>query len=311
MNIIIDTLGNDLGTESIIFGCSLLLKEYDQLNLILVGEQNNIDRLVEKHHLSKNRIMILEALETIRNDEDTIRVIFDKPNSSVLLALRELKNNDDSIGLISTGKTGSLLIGSMKYLKDGDIRPCLSVIIPNDDNSYTCLVDAGSTVDCSSQQLHEFAILGSSFMKKLLKIEHPRVALLSNGEEAVKGNKVIKETHLLLKEDPSINFIGNIEPTHAFEGGVDVLVADGFIANQVIKSMEGMANRIIKNVYQIDKDIALKLKEKYEYGNLGGGIFLGLKKYVIKCHGSSNEYAILNTGKMLMNLYNNKDLYNT
>ena len=316
LRIIIDTLGSDKGDNTIILGAHLLMNGFKDLNITLIGDGKNIKDQIESLKMDSTRIKIINATETISNNESTINAFFDKPNSSLLLSLKELSQDDYAIGVLSAGNTGALLMGTMKYLKVDNIRPCLAAILPNSDNkTYTCLVDVGATIDCTKEQLHNFAILGRDFMYDLYQIDSPRVGLLSNGSEAAKGNKLVKETYKLLEQDESINFIGNVEGNVAFSGICDVLVADGFVANQVLKVTEGTAMRIIEDVVKYSKDnplgleIAKYLKEHYDVSNLGGGIILGGRKPVIKCRGNSNEIAILNTGKMLINLYKGKQVY--
>ena len=193
----------------------------------------------------------------------------------------------------------------------------MAAILPAMDGSFTCLVDTGATIDCSSKQLHDFAKLGRDFMHDLYNIENPRVGLLSNGAEPTKGNKLVKETHHILAEDESINFIGNVEGNKALSGCCDVLVADGFDANQVLKVTEGTAERIIRDIVIYSKKnnrpdlmpLVQHLMQTYDISSLGGGIVLGARKTVIKCRGNSGEMAILNTGKMLINLANNRAMY--
>ena len=316
LRIIIDTLGSDKGDKTIILGANLLMNEFKDLNITLIGDEKTINEQIKLLNMDSKRIKIINATETINNDESTINAFYDKPNSSLLLSLKELSKDEDSIGVLSAGNTGALLMGTIKYLKIDNIRPCLAAILPNTDNqTFTCLVDVGATIDCTSEQLHNFAILGRDFMYDLYQIDSPRVGLLSNGSEATKGNKLVKETYQILEQDKNINFIGNVEGNMAFTGICDVLVADGFVANQVLKVTEGTAMRIIKDVMNYSKDnplgleIAQYLMNHYDVSNLGGGIILGGRKPVIKCRGNSNEYAILNTGKMLINLYKGKQVY--
>lgn len=316
--IVIDTLGSDKGPEAIILGASLLLKECPNVDVILVGETSFINEQMKKLEMDSSRVKIIEANETIKNTDDIMSAFYDKPNASILLALKELSENDHTIGMLSAGNSGAILMGSIKYLRTPSLqRPCMAAILPTEDNRFTCLVDTGATIDCSSKQLHEFAKLGRDFMRDLYKIDNPRVGLLSNGAESTKGNHLVKETYPILENDESINFIGNVEGNKALSGICDVLVADGFAANQVIKVTEGTAARIIKDIVIYSKknnkpeymEIVQHLMKTYDISSLGGGIVLGAKKVVIKCRGNSGELAILNTGKMLLNLATNKGLY--
>jgi glycerol-3-phosphate acyltransferase PlsX len=170
-------------------------------------------------------------------------------------------------------------------------------------------VDTGATIDCSAGQLHSFARLGSDLMKKMYKIESPRVALLSNGAEATKGNHLVKETYPLLKEDETINFIGNIEGNQTLTGDADVIVCDGFAGNQVLKNVEGVARQLITDIVKLSKkrerpefmEVAQYLMKSYDISALGGGLVLGARKLIIKARGNSDERAIVNISRMMLN----------
>ena len=198
-------------------------------------------------------------------------------------------------------------------------RPVLAAVIPVEKGGFTCIVDIGATVDCTSDMLVYFAHLGSDFMKKMYKLESPRIGLLSNGAERTKGNKLVKETYPLLEACEDLNFVGNIEGNNALTGDCDVLVCDGFAGNQVLKATEGAARRIITDIVKMAKTagnkeymaLAGQLMAKYDIGALGGGIILGANKTVIKARGSSNEIAIMNTIGIVANLAQNKSLYDT
>lgn len=185
-------------------------------------------------------------------------------------------------------------------------------------HGFTCLVDTGASIDCGPTQLIEFAHLGTDFMRKLYKIENPRVGLLSNGSEPTKGNHLVKETHPLLAKEEGINFVGNIEGSKALSGMCDVLVAEGFAGNQVLKNSEGMAVNLITEIMkfgkmtgneEVTKQIAGYIMKTYDFESLGAGIMLGARKLVMKCRGSSGPMAIKNTAKILINIMNNKTFY--
>lgn len=316
--IVIDTLGSDKGPEAIILGASLLLKEFNNVKVVLIGDEALINDQMAKLEMDKQRVKIIDSKDTITNLDNIVSAFYDKPNASVLLALKELSENENAIGMLSAGNSGAIIMGTIKYLRTESLqRPCMAAILPTSDGKFTCLVDTGATIDCSSKQLHDFARLGRDFMHDLFKIDSPRVGLLSNGAEPTKGNKLVKETHQILKEDESINFIGNVEGNKALSGVCDVLVADGFDANQVLKVTEGTAERVIRDIVNYSKKnnrpdlmpLVQHLMQTYDISSLGGGIVLGAKKVVIKCRGNSGEMAILNTGKMLINLASNRQIY--
>ncbi|MCR5435981.1 MAG: phosphate acyltransferase PlsX [Treponema sp.] len=316
--VVIDTLGSDKGPETIVQGACEALKEFSNLKVCFTGDEKVVEGAVEKFGGDKKRVEIIHASDVITNYDHPVMAIKEKTNSSLVKALEELKKNDECIGLINAGSTGALLVGSTLYLKKPDMmRPALAAVLPAEKGNFTCVVDTGANIDCTSDILVQFAHLGSELMHDLYKIEKPRIGLLSNGAEESKGNALVKETHQLLKKEEGINFVGNFEGTNCLSGDCDVLVCDGFAGNQVLKVSEGMARRLIGDIVKIGKSTgnseALKIAEqliaKYDFNSLGGGIVLGITKYVIKAHGAANEKSILNTVRMLVNLAENKDIY--
>ena len=206
----------------------------------------------------------------------------------------------------------------MRYLSGKDrVRPALAAVLPSANGGFTCLVDTGATIDCPASTLVHFARLGRDFMRNLYRIESPRIGLLSNGSEPTKGNKLVKETHGLLKEAADLNFVGNIEGNNALSGDCDVLVCDGFAGNQVLKVTEGAASRIITDIVKYSKktgdDSIMKLVGYlmgiYDFNSLGGGVILGTVKPVIKAHGAANEQSIVSTAGIILNLAENKELF--
>jgi glycerol-3-phosphate acyltransferase PlsX len=191
--------------------------------------------------------------------------------------------------------------------------------LPAERGGFVCLVDTGATIDTTPQILHHFAKLGCEFMRDMYGIENPRVGLLSNGAEETKGNKLVKDTYPLLSGDGELNFVGNIEGSNALSGDCDVLVADGFAGNLVLKVTEGTARRIITDIVKLAKGtghpeympLVGELMKKYDIASLGGGIILGAKKTVVKAHGAADEKAIMNTIGIVLNLAKNKSVFDT
>lgn len=317
-HIVIDTMGADKGPEVTIEGAKLILEKHPNIFVTLVGDESFIKNKVKELSIDESRITIVNAPDAITNNDNIAEAFFSKPNASVLSAIKELKNDDEIIGLLTAGNSGAILMGSMKYNNvDSLARPCLSAILPSEDGGFTCLVDCGASIDVNKSQLHQFAKVGTDFMRRLYKIERPRVALLSNGVEDTKGNKLVKETFPVLKEDPELNFVGNVEGSNALKGTCDVLVCDGFVGNQILKATEAAATRVIKDVVKYIKKnnrpdmmpIVQDLMSKYDLTDLGGAIVLGGKKTIIKCHGSSGPNAFMNTAEILINLEEGKSFF--
>ncbi|MFA7032667.1 MAG: phosphate acyltransferase PlsX, partial [Bacilli bacterium] len=236
--IIIDTFGSDKGPSSVIMGGLLLLKTHPDLYITFVGDEMIIKKELSKSQISDlSHIHIIHTNVAVSNFDNPTTAIFQKSDASIFLAERTLADDDQAIGLLTAGSSGSILMGSYRYLANQTLtRPCMASILPScRKGEFVCLVDTGSTIDCLPTQLHEFARLGRDLMKQLYKIESPKIGLLSNGAESSKGNKLVKETYGLLSTDPDLNFVGNIEGNNALSGDCDVLVADGFAGNMVLK----------------------------------------------------------------------------
>lgn len=317
--IVIDTLGSDKGPEAVILGASMALKEFNNLFITLVGQEALINQKMQEYQISNDRYQVINATETITNYENPYTAIMNKPNASLVLAMKEVGLADKNyVGMITAGSSGAILMGSFRYLSDENkTRPCMASLLPNSKGGFTCLVDTGATIDCTSGQLHSFAKLGNDLMKKMYQIENPKIGLLSNGAEPTKGNHLVKETFPILAEDKSLNFVGNIEGNNALSGDCDVLVCDGFAGNQVLKNTEGMAKRLITDIVVYSKkrnkpefmEVANYLMKTYDISALGGGMVLGTRKLIIKARGNSDERAIVNISRMLLNYANGDSLF--
>lgn len=318
VKLLIDTKGGDNGVAVMVKGAGDALKKFGELGVVLVGDDGSIREECEKLQIAMDRIEIVDAKGEITNFDNPAEALFRKTDSSMLTGLQVLAERDDIFGMITAGNTGVLLTGAMRYVSGKDrIRPALAAVLPSADGGFTCLVDTGATIDCTPQMLHHFAKLGSDFMKMTYGIENPRVGLLSNGSEPTKGNKLVKETHPILAKDENLNFVGNVEGNTALSGVCDVLVCDGFAGNQVLKVTEGTATRIITDImkyaYRENSDEIKKLGSHlmgvYDIGSLGGGVILGIAKPIIKTRGNAKESAIVNTSEMLLNMANNKAVF--
>lgn len=314
--IIIDLLGSDLGPEEMLEGARLVLEAFPDIHLALAGPR----ALIEAAALPEDRYRILEADKTVTNLDNPVEAFYRKEPVSVFLALEEAGRNDDVIGVINAGSTGALFAGAIRFLlADKTVRPCIAAILPTTQGGFTCLVDTGASIDCGPHQLVEFAHLGSDFMRTLYKLEAPRVGLLSNGAEPTKGNKLVKEAHALLAKEEGINFIGNIEGNKTLSGLCDVLVCEGFAGNQVLKNSEGMAVNLITEIVKYGKmhqvpaaqEIVAYLMSRFDFASLGAGIMLGTRKVVLKSRGSCKRTAIKNAAQLLINLSDNKSLYDS
>ncbi|MBE6667242.1 MAG: hypothetical protein E7607_02905 [Ruminococcaceae bacterium] len=316
--IILDTKGGDNGPEVLIKGAAIALKKFDSLSYLMVGDRDLIEKECVSLSMPMDRVEILDAPNEITNYDNPAAALFEKQDSSMIKSLVALDTREDLLGLITTGNTGVLLGGTVRFLNSKErVRPCLAALLPNADGSFTCLVDTGATIDCSPQMLVHFAKQGSRFMKQMYGIESPRVGLLSNGAESTKGNKLVKETHALLAAESEINFIGNVEGNTALSGICDILVCDGFAGNLVLKVSEGMAKRLITDIVKYGKrtgnesimELVGHLMKVYDFGSLGGGLILGTDKPVIKARGNSNETTVVSVSEMILNMVEHKAIF--
>lgn len=318
VKIIIDTEGSDKGAEMMVRGAVKALAKYPELSLVLVGNTELIENTLKECGADLSRVEIIHASEVITNYDSPAAALFTKTDSSLVKALSALSEREDIFGMLNAGSTGALIAGAMRYLSLPErVRPALAAVLPAQSGGFTCLCDTGATIDCTAEMLLHFARLGSDFMKKMYGVENPRVALLSNGVEETKGNKVVKEAHALLKAETALNFVGNVEGSGALSGSSDVLVCDGFAGNQVLKVTEGIATRIITDIVKLAKKTGEEkymqlvgyLMGIYDFNSLGGGIILGIRKPVIKAHGAANEESVVSTVGMLLNMAKNKEVY--
>lgn len=316
--IAIDVMGSDNGPEILVEGALAALNENPDLEIALFGNACVIQKKLDEVGYDPARVEVIHADDVITNYDNPMMAIFQKAESSLVKALTALSAREDLAGLIAAGSTGALLAGSLRYVPAKELkRPALAAILPAESGGFTCLVDTGANIDCNASQLVDFAHMGAEFMQQYYRIERPRIGLLSNGAEETKGNKLVKETHQLLKADTDLNFVGNVEGNRALSGDCDVLVTEGFAGNQIFKSSEGIARRIITDVVKYAKKtgspeimgLVKHLLGIYDFSALGGGIVLGAGKPLIKARGSANADSIKNTSAMLLNLLKNQDVF--
>ncbi|MDO5713230.1 MAG: phosphate acyltransferase PlsX [Tissierellia bacterium] len=306
MKIIYDCMGADLGAKEIIKGIDQYLSEAS-LKGYLVGDLKEIEVSLKEFPKVKENFEIIPTTEVIYNDENPAFAIKRKPDSSIVKGYQLLVEKKAD-GFLSAGSTGGLLAGGLFILGriHGIERPALPVVLPSAKGNFI-LIDSGANMDCSTKQLISFAKMGKVYAEKILGRENPKVGLLNVGMEPGKGNTQVKEAYKAFQEE-NFNFIGNIEARDLLIDPVDIVVADGFIGNIILKNIEGngmfMLGYLKKLVEKfsdgdqefVDKsNIVLKeLIKLLDFAEYGGTSLLGLKAPVIKAHGSSNAKAIKN-----------------
>ncbi len=308
MKIVVDAFGGDNAPVEIVKGAVLATKNNQNVEVILTGDQEKINEILKTENYDVGRISVVHAPDVISNEESPTMAIKQKKESSLVVGLELLKNDESVIGMVSAGSTGAVLAGGLLRVGriKGILRPALAPLLPNLKGGKTLLIDCGANMDCKPQYLEQFACIGSAYMKCLYGIEKPRVAIISVGVEDKKGNMQVHETFELLKNNPNVNFVGNMEARDMLSGEYDVLVADGYIGNVALKATEGAVETVmtilkeeIKNTgikgklgYLMLKKAFKNLKAKMDYTTVGGSPFLGVKKILIKSHGSSKAETI-------------------
>lgn len=309
MIIAVDAVGGDYAPAEIIKGAAQAAEEYD-LDIALVGRKSLI-HVTGARRVIKSRMSIVDAPDIIQPDEHPIRAVMSKPNSSIVVGINMLKEGKAQ-AFVSAGNTGALFGAAFLKLglMEGIERPAICAILDITGSSPVLLLDAGANADCKPHYLVQFAEMGDSFARRVVGIEKPRVGLLSNGSEDIKGNRLVVESHELLKSAGSgFNFIGNIEANDLPKGKVDVCVTDGFTGNIVLKTLEGLGEAV-QNFKHFWRDISkaahvhgsalfssIELDtwaRKLDFQEYGGACLLGVKGNVIKAHGRSRANAIKN-----------------
>jgi glycerol-3-phosphate acyltransferase PlsX len=305
--VLVDAMGGDKAPDEIVKGCIDAINESEGYDVLLIGDVNKINRILENEKFDARRIQLHHTDEVIHNDDMPTKAIKSKKNSSMVVGLNMLKEKYGDV-FLSAGNTGALLAGAMLTLGriKGVQRPALAPIIPSASGG-TMLIDAGLNTNCKPENLLQFGIIGSLYMRNVFGIKNPRVGLVNIGQENRKGSEVIKQAYEKLTAS-DINFIGNVEGRDIPLGAVDVAVCDGFVGNVLLKFLEGVGFYIskgLKDLYYknlksklsaliIKKDLK-KFFHSMDYEEYGGTPVLGVDGAVFKCHGSSSAKSIKNT----------------
>lgn len=312
MKIIIDAMGGDLAPEAPILGALQGAKDFGA-QITLVGRGEEILQVMKKNGISDlpEGVEIANADDVVDMHDDPATVLHKRKNSSMVVGLRMLAEGQGD-AFISAGSTGALLTGATLLVKrvKGIRRAAMGPAMPNKAGGKTVILDCGANAECTPEFLLQFGLVGSLYAKKCLGIENPRVGLLNIGAEDSKGTPLQKEAYGLLQEAGSrglLNFTGNVEARDVPMGAVDVVVCDGFSGNVLLKSIEGTAAFMGSLVSRMFKKNALtkvaallcssgikSLKKLLDYREIGGTQFLGIRKPVIKAHGSSDAKAFSN-----------------
>lgn len=307
MKIILDGMGGDNAPASVVEGAVLASKEIEH-ELVIIGQEELIYEELKKYRYNADKITVINATEVISNDDAPVRAVRSKKDSSIVKGINMVKSGEGDI-FISAGSTGALLAGGLFILGriQGIDRPALASIYPILGGKASLLVDAGANADCKPNNLLEFGMMGNIYMEKVLNRTNPRVGLVNIGTEAAKGSTLTKAAYDLL-EQSHMNFVGNVEAREVPKGACDVIVADGFTGNVVLKLTEGLAWNILQVIRKKFTDGAKAklgaallidkirgLKQDFDYSEYGGAPILGVKGPIVKMHGSSSANAVKNT----------------
>lgn len=322
MKILLDAMGGDNAPDAVIKGAVRAVKEIEA-DVILIGDENIINQKAKeffgKETISEvsSKITIKHASEQIDMHDIPTQAIKHKKDSSMVVGFKMLKEGEGDV-FVSAGNSGALLTGATLLVGriKGIDRPAIAPMLPAYKKSFM-LMDAGANTNCKPLNLVQFAQMSTIYLKNTFGIESPRIGLLNIGTEETKGNDLVKETFNILNEhskEYGVNFIGNVEGRDCFSGEVDAVITDGFTGNVFLKTTEGLGKLVKRNLTESLKRNILtticaipclpaikKFSKTMDYKEYGGALFLGVKKPVVKAHGSSDEYLFYFTLKQAEN----------
>ena len=300
-------MGGDRSPQANVEGALRAVNEISDLEVVLVGKTADNEVIARDIEFDRSRVTFVDAPDEISCNDKPTDAIRNKTESSLFRSFELLRTDDSVNALVTSGSTGATLAGAV--LKLGRIRgikrPAFCPVLPTMTGGIVAVVDSGANAECDAVNLHQFAIMGDLYLKLAYGVTAPKTALLNIGVEEEKGDALRKEVYQILKAEPRVNFVGNMESRDLLSGEYDVVVCDGFSGNVLIKSTEGACLEMLKTLRStltknlknkmgallLKKDI-LGLKDKMDYNNYGGAVLLGAKKTIVKSHGSSKATAI-------------------
>lgn len=320
IKILVDAMGGDNAPYATVAGAVQAVNNDKELHLILTGRQAEVQAELDKYKYDKSRIEIVDCPDVIDMNDIPTEAI-KRRQSSLIAAYWMLKKEDDICALVTAGSTGATIVGGQLILGRirGIKRPALCPAIPNSRGGVTLLLDCGANAECKPVMLCQFAVLGTAYAQAAFGIKNPKVGLLNNGTEEHKGDPLRQETYKYMSAMKGINFIGNVEGRDIMIGECDVAVADGFSGNIALKSMEGCGKLVLgvmkkeftsslssKIGYLFARKAIRRMRGQLDFDKFGGALLLGLKKPVVKSHGSSKPTAIANSIANAASIYRGK-----
>lgn len=309
MKIIVDAFGGDNAPLEIIKGCADAAEQLN-VSIIVTGNEDTIRKAAKENSISLDNIEIENCSEVITMDDSADAVLKTKKDSSMAVGIR-LLNEGKGDAFISAGNSGALCMSATLGIKriKGIKRPAFAPILPC-ANGFFMLMDGGANIECRPEMLYQYALMGSIYMQKVMGIEKPRIGLANVGTEEHKGTELYQNTYELLSNS-NLNFIGNVEGRDMPEGVCDIVVCDGFTGNLILKTYEGVAITLMKEIKglftsgvkgKLSAALVMKdlkqFKTKFDYNSYGGAAILGTSKPVFKAHGNAKASTIVNAIKL-------------
>ncbi|MFZ2539210.1 MAG: phosphate acyltransferase PlsX [Oscillospiraceae bacterium] len=306
MRIIVDGFGGDNSPLAVLQGCAAAIIEYG-VDITVTGNQEILKKVADENKIDLSKMKVVHSPTVIPVCEDPSKIMTDYADCSMATAFKLLAAGEGD-AVVCAGSTGAIVVGASLIVKriKGIKRAALAPIMPAENGCYI-LLDVGANLECRPEMLVQFGVMGSIYMEKIMGIKSPKVALVNIGEEETKGGELQIVAYKLFKESKIVNFTGNIEPRYIPRGDADVVVADGFTGNIILKLTEGlgkMFSNALKSIFMDGLKGKLSallvmtgikgFKNKMDYTEYGGAPLMGTAKPVIKAHGSSNAKAFKN-----------------
>jgi len=318
MRIAIDAVGGDNAPDEIISGVLESIEELDKDDeLILVGPEDIIESQLKSRKYPKGAVTIVHAPDIIGMADKPIETLRKKPKSSIAV-LAKLGKRGKADAVISAGNTGACVAAFQMRMRNlpGVNRPGIAVVFPTPEGPVV-ICDVGANIACKPMNLYQYALMSSVYAKRMLEIENPRIGIMSIGSEDAKGNEIVKKAREMMKADPNLNLVGNVEGRDIFEGTSDVVICEGFVGNVILKLTEGLVDGLFKAIKHelMEEKLRLVMKfkpvmkriyTKYDYNTYGGAPLLGVNGTALICHGSSKSRTIKNAILAAKKLYTEK-----
>ena len=308
IRIAVDAMGGDNAPEELVAGAVEAVKEKSEIKVLLIGQEDAVNRELSKYTYNKEQIEVIHASEVIATEEPPVNAVRKKKDSSLVVGMNMVRKGEAD-AIVSAGSTGAILVGGQVLVGriKGVERPPFGALIPT-EKGVSLLLDCGANVDSRPSHLVQFARMGSIYMEHVIGITRPRVGIVNVGAEEEKGNALVKETFPLLKACEDLNFTGSIEAREIPHGGADVIVCEAFTGNVILKLYEGLGATLISKIKEsmmssfrskmgalLVKPALKKTLKSFDASQYGGAPLLGLKGLVVKTHGNSSRTEVCNS----------------